>query len=141
MGKYLFVAPFENDMVVMPKNGEQSLDLTYKTGKQVTRPQRNAIYKDGKFTGWGPEYMETIDEVKGGMLLVTPTYQGQDTVALVLVHTSLEKCGLLDADPDWVYLSEIVESKLPSPNNMKPEKITKAKAKQIKVKLDRKSVV
>jgi len=44
------------------------------------------------------------------MLLVTPTYQGQDTVALVLVHTSLEKRDLLDADPDWVYLSEIVEA-------------------------------
>ena len=109
MGKYLFIAPFENNMVIVPKDGEQSLDLTYKTGKQVTRPQRNAIYKDGVFAGWGPEYVETVDEVKGGMLLMTPTYQGQDTVALVLVHTSPEKKDLLDADPDWFYLSEIVE--------------------------------
>ena len=110
MGKYLFVAPFENNMVVMPKDGEQLLDLTYKTGKQVTRPQRYAVYKDGKFTGWGPAYQETVDEIKGGMLLVTPTYQGQETVALILIHTSPEKRYLLDADPDWVYLGEIVEA-------------------------------
>ena len=104
MGKYLFIAPFENNTVVMPKDGEQSLDLTYKTGLQVTHSQRD--YKDGK---WSLPYQETIDEVKGGMLLVTPTYQGQDTVALVLVHTSPEKRDLLDTDPDWVYLSEIAE--------------------------------
>jgi len=110
MGKYLFVAPFENNTVVMPKYGEQSLDLTYKTGLQVTRPQRDAVYKDGKFTGWGPAYQEMVDEVKGGMLLVTPIYQGQDTVALMLVHTSPEKRDLLDADPYWVYLSEIAEA-------------------------------
>ena len=104
MGKYLFIAPFENNTVVMPKDGEQSLDLTYKTGLQVTRPQRD--YKDSK---WSLPYQETIDEVKGGMLLVTPTHQEQDTVALVLVHTSPEKRDLLDTDPDWVYLSEIAE--------------------------------
>jgi len=109
MGKYLFIAPFENNTVIVPKDGKQSLDLTYKTGLQVTRPQRDAVYKDGKFTGWGPEYVETVDELKGGMLLVTPTYQEQDTVALVLVHTSPEKRDLLDTDPDWVYLSEIAE--------------------------------
>ena len=104
MGKYLFIAPFENNTVVMPKDGEQSLDLTYKTGKQVARPQQD--YKDGK---WSVSYQEAIDEVKGGMLLVTPTHQEQDTVALVLVHTSPEKRDLLDTDPDWVYLSEIAE--------------------------------
>ena len=104
MGKYLFIAPFENNTVVMPKDGEQSLDLTYKTGLQVARSQRD--YKDGK---WSVSYQETIDEVKGGMLLVTPTHQEQDTVALVLVHTSPEKRDLLDTDPDWVYLSEIAE--------------------------------
>ena len=48
MGKYLFIAPFENNTVVMPKDGEQSLDLTYKTGLQVTRSQRD--YKDGKWS-------------------------------------------------------------------------------------------
>lgn len=120
MGKYLFVAPFKDNMIVLPKD----FDLTYKTGKQVTRPQRDAQYEDrpvldkdmkptGKtervFTGWGESYDETIDEVKGGILLVTPEYMGQPVAALVLVHTSPEKRDLLDADPDWVYLSELVE--------------------------------
>lgn len=125
MPKYLFIAPYESNIVVMPKDGDQPLELTYKTGNLVTRPQRDAQYEDrpildedGKPTGktervfvnWGEEYQETIDEVKGGMLLVTPTYQGQETAALVLVHTSPEKRDLLDADPDWVYLSELVEA-------------------------------
>ena len=118
MGKYLYIAPFENNMVIMPED----LDLTYLTGEMVERTQRDVIYEEREvlgeegnvigtetvFAGWGDEYIETIEERKGGMSLITPHYQGQDIQSLVLVHTSLETKAILDEE--WVYLSELEEA-------------------------------
>jgi len=79
MGKYIFVAPYQNNQIQFPED----MELTYTDAEGVLR---------------------------GGYVLMTPTVQGQDVPATVMLHTTPANRDILDADPDWAYMSEIVEA-------------------------------
>ena len=121
--KALFAVAYENNQIVWPVDAEgQAITPEYLTGKQIDRPQRDKLFDDRAvldeegndtgetekvFTGWGDEYIETIDEPAGSSNLVSPTYQGNDDVALVGIHTSPEKMAIYY--DEWFLVEEIAE--------------------------------
>ena len=122
--KSLFVAPYVNNAPVLPMVDGEPFDYKYLTGKQVERPQRDEIFEDRDvldeagepigtervFVGHGDEYMETIDEVAGGIVMVSPSFQGDDDVCVIGVHTDDAKMAVLKSELLW--LEDIVEPEL-----------------------------
>ena len=123
MPKALFAVAYADNQFTWPVDGDgNAITPEYLTGEQVERPQRDQVFEDraildengeptgeteSVFVGWGDEYIETVDEVAGGSLLVSPTFQGNEDVALVAIHTSAEKMAIyLD---EWFLVEEIAE--------------------------------
>ena len=122
MPRYLFAVPYSDNQFEWPVVDGEPLMPQFLTGAQVERPQRDIVYEDrpildedGNPTGetesvateWGDEYMETVDEIAGGSVLVSPTYQGDDTVALVGIYTNEEKAAVYIEQ--WFLVEEIEE--------------------------------
>jgi len=123
MGLYVFAVPFIDGQVVFPKVDGEQIQYSYPTGEKVMRTQKDAVYEDrpildehgdptekteSVFSGWGEPYQEEVDEIKGGYSLLSPTYKGNNTLALVAIRTTPAIRDLF-SNTDWAFLYEEIE--------------------------------